>query len=81
MMCVTGDTHGDRERVKEVVNQLELTENDILNEIYRIKDGGFKIKKLSNTAINKLRIEANKDTYFIENEGLYSWVFMRVVER
>ena len=30
MICVTGDTHHDRERVKEVVNRLELTENDTL---------------------------------------------------
>lgn len=57
----------------------KISEQAILCEIDLMKRDGYKIKKLSKTAINKLRIEANKDSYYIMNEGLWAWLFRRVV--
>ena len=59
---------------------MKITEQMIMGEISRIKSSGYKVKKISKTALTKLRREANKSSYYIMEEGLYAWVFNRVVE-
>ena len=59
--------------------KIKVSEQEILCEIEEMKRCGYKIKKLSKAAINRLRIDANKDSYYIMNEGLWAWLFRRVV--
>lgn len=59
--------------------KIKVSEQEILCEIAEMQRLGYKVKKLSKTAINRLRIEANKDSYYIMNEGLWAWLYRRVV--
>ena len=59
--------------------KIKVSEQEILCEIEEMKRCGYKIKKITKTGLTKLRREANKDSYYIMNEGLWAWLFHRVV--
>ena len=59
--------------------KIKISEQEILCEIYEMERLGYKVKKISKTGLTNLRRKANKDAYYIMNEGLWAWLFHEVV--
>lgn len=59
--------------------KIKVSQQDIQWEIERMKRSGYTVKPLSTAELKRLTREANGDSYYIMNEGLWAWLFRRVV--
>ncbi len=59
---------------------MKIEAQDIQEQIDRAKRYGLKIKKISNAELSNLVREANRNTHYIQNEGLWAFVMSRIEE-
>ena len=57
-----------------------ITRNDIINEIDRYNWAFHKNYHINNNTINTWVKKANEDSYWIQNEGLWAWIQLRMKE-
>lgn len=56
---------------------MKISKNDIVSELERAKWNGIKVRDFSQTEIRQLVNEANRDAYWIAEEGLWAWIMTR----
>ena len=56
---------------------MKITKNDVVAELTRAKQNGIKVRDFTQAEIRQLVTEANRDTYWIAEEGLWAWIMTR----
>lgn len=56
---------------------MKITKNDVVAELTRAKQNGIKVRDFTQAEIRQLVNEANRDAYWISEEGLWAWIMLR----